>query len=78
MISGTRVKVIKVKQEKMMNLWGGYDDVTSLLQQIGVIKRVYDSGEYENYGIEFDDYMAQLTRERTGIVFYKDDLEVIE
>lgn len=73
----SRVKVIKLPKEKMMNLWGGYDDLTGLLGETGVIKNIYSPGtQYEQYGIEFDDDFAQLTRVRTGVIFAADELEL--
>lgn len=74
-----RVKVIKLPQEKAMNLWGGYDDLTGLMGQTGTITTVISPDtEYEQYGIEFDDDFAQLTRVRTGIIFSADQLETVD
>lgn len=76
---GTKVKVTKVFRDKEMNLWGGYDDVTLFVNATGTIKNVYDKGRIcENYGIEFDDDWVQLTRERTGLLFDKEQLEIVE
>lgn len=73
-----RVKVIKLSKEKALNLWGNYDDLTVLLGQTGMITRVINPDtEYEQYGIEFDDDYAQITRERTGIIFSYDQLEMV-
>jgi hypothetical protein len=78
MIRG-RVKVLKVPQEKVMNLWGGYDDVTGLIGQTGTITRIISPDtEYEQYGIEFDDDFAHLTRQRTGIIFSEEHLETVK
>ena len=76
---GTKVKVTKVTRDKEMNLWGGYDDVTVFVNATGTIKNVYDAGTIcENFGIEFDDYWVQLTRDRTGLLFSKEQLEIVE
>lgn len=73
-----KVKVVKLIEKEAMNLWGGYDDLTDLLDQTGTITRVISPDtKYEQYGIEFDDYFAQMTRERTGIIFTADQLEVV-
>lgn len=74
-----RVKVVKLTQKEAMNLWGGYDDLTELLDQTGTVTRIISPDtKYEQYGLVFDDYGAQLTRERTGIIFYADQLEPVE
>lgn len=74
-----KVKVVKLIQKEAMNLWGDYDDLTDLLGQTGTITRVLSPDtKYEQYGIVFDDYSAQLTRERTGILFYADQLEIVD
>jgi len=73
-----KVKVIKLNEEKAMNLWGGYDDLTVLLNQTGIVTKIVNPDtKYEMYGIEFDDEFAQITRERTGILFSVEQLEVI-
>ena len=69
---------MKLNEEKAMNLWGGYDDLTCLLGETGIITKVVNPDtSYERYGIEFDDDSAQLTRVRTGILFSAEQLETI-
>ena len=76
---GDKVKVTKVIQDKEMNLWGGYDDVTLFVNATGTVRNVYDKDTIcENYGIEFDDDWVQLTRERTGLLFSKEQLEIVK
>lgn len=73
-----KVKVVKLNEEKVMNLWGGYDDLTNLLGQTGTVTNVVSPNtDYERYSIEFDDVVAQITRERTGIIFTAEQLEII-
>ena len=73
-----KVKVVKLDKDEMMNLWGGYDDVTHLLGQIGVVTRIINPDtDYEQYGLMFDDYDAQSTRVRTGIIFNANQLEIV-
>lgn len=73
-----KVKVVKLNEEKAMNLWGGYDDLTNLLGQTGTVTNVVSPNtDYERYSIEFDDVVAQITRERTGIIFTAEQLEII-
>ncbi|MEH6848125.1 hypothetical protein [Bacillus thuringiensis] len=75
---GDKVKVIKLHRNKEMNLWGGYDDVTVFLNQTGTITNHYDKGQLcEKFGLEFDDDWTQITRERTGLIFSKEQLEII-
>jgi hypothetical protein len=75
---GDKVKVSYVDRDKEMNLWGGYDDVTLFVDAVGTIKTIYDKGKLcERYGIEFEDYRVQITRERTGLIFSRKQLEVI-
>ncbi|WP_437261232.1 hypothetical protein [Bacillus thuringiensis] len=75
---GDKVKVIKLHRDKEMNLWGGYDDVTVFLEQTGTITNHYDKGQLcEKFGLEFDDVWIQITRERTGLIFSKEQLEII-
>jgi len=73
-----KVKVVKLVEEKAMNLWGGHDDLTGLLGQTGTVTRVINPDtKYEQYGLEFDDDYAQMTRVRTGIIFSADQLELV-
>jgi hypothetical protein len=73
-----KVTVIKLNEQKAMNLWGGYDDLTVLLGKTGFVTNILNPDtNYEQYGIEFDDYLAQVTRERTGIIFYAEQLEIV-
>lgn len=73
-----KVKVIELIEEKAMNLWGGYDDLTVLLGQTGTVTSVVNPDTaYEQYGIEFEDNFAQMTRERTGIIFSADQLDIV-
>lgn len=73
-----KVKVIKLNEEKAMNLWGEYDDLTGLLGQTGTVTKIVNPDtKYERYGIEFDDDLAQITRERTGIIFSLEQLKIV-
>lgn len=65
-----KVKVVKLNEKKAMNLWGGYDDLTNLLGQTGTVTNVVSPNtDYERYSIEFDDVVAQITREREQGLF---------
>lgn len=70
---GDRVKVINLEQEKAINLWGGYDDLTCFLNAEGTVTSIIDG---VRYGIEFDDDFAYITRKRTGFIFREQDLEL--
>lgn len=73
-----KVKVIELIEEQAMNLWGGYDDLSGLLDQTGTVTSIINPDtEYERYGIEFDNDFAQMTRERTGIIFSANQLDII-
>lgn len=75
---GDKVKVVNLKKEEMMNLWGGYDDITIFSDKIATVVDVYDRDEiYEKYALEFEHFGAQITRERTGYVFGKEEIELI-
>lgn len=72
---GSKIKVVKLNNEKMMNLWGGYDDLSSLLNKEGVITSIISPDtKYEKYGVEFEDFKAQITRERTGYILDQDEI----
>ena len=58
-----------------MNLWGGVDELTCLLNEVGTVRSIYEGGS--SYGIEFDGDYAQLTRERTEVIFTPEQLQLI-
>jgi hypothetical protein len=71
---GDKVKVIKLSQEKMPNMWGTPIDLRPLLEEMGEIEVAYTDG---TYGIKFDDDNAYLIRRCTGVLFREDELEVV-
>lgn len=73
---GDRVKVVKIEQDKVMNLWGGYDDTKIFLNETATINSILSDSHYE-FGLEFDNEWIQLTRVRTGLLFSKEQLELI-
>lgn len=73
-----KVKVIEIPMEKMMNLWGGYDDLTPLIGETGtIVSTIYPDSNFKKHGIEFDNWFPQSIRERTGVIFSIDQLEII-
>lgn len=75
---GDKVRVIKVKSEKAMNLWGGFDDISWLVGLEATVKSIYDKDTpSEMYGLEFEHWGAQVTRDRTGYVFDKEEIELL-
>lgn len=75
---GDRVKVVHLESDKLMNLYNGYDDVTSMLYAVGEIKSISNPGQPgARYGIEFDEDYAQILRLRTGIIFKDHQLKLV-
>jgi hypothetical protein len=77
-VFGKSVKVISTKKDKAMNLWGGYDDVTCMIGQIGTIVSISEPDtEYKRYRLKFSDEFIQMTQVRTNISFSSEELEIV-
>ena len=75
---GDKIKIVKVKKDEAMNMWGGYDDITIFVGKEAVVTDVLDRGKVcEMYSTEFDHWGAQVTRERTGYIFNKEEIELV-